>query len=108
MCDRFDIRRTPECTSTGFQPVRGGLFRLASLPEMVRQNLRGDVMPTFERCSEARMQLLPSGPKQGRISSVLQLAQGLGADRERFDAVWGLWMIHNTGDAPEAAREITS
>ena len=22
------------------------------------------------------------------------LAQELGADRERFDAVWGLWMIH--------------
>jgi predicted ATPase len=37
-----------------------------------------------------------------------RLAQGLGADRERFDAVWGLWMIHNTGDAPEVAREITS
>jgi predicted ATPase len=36
-----------------------------------------------------------------------RLAQGLGADRERFDAVWGLWMIHNTGDAPEVAREIT-
>jgi class 3 adenylate cyclase/predicted ATPase len=36
------------------------------------------------------------------------LAQGLGADRERFDAVWGLWMIHNTGDEPEIAREITS
>ena len=35
------------------------------------------------------------------------LAQGLGADRERFDAVWGLWMIHNTGNAPDVAREIT-
>jgi class 3 adenylate cyclase/predicted ATPase len=35
------------------------------------------------------------------------LAQELGADRERFDAVWGLWMIHNTGNAPEVARGIT-
>jgi class 3 adenylate cyclase/predicted ATPase len=37
-----------------------------------------------------------------------ELAQGLGADRERFDAVWGLWMIHNTGNAPEKARGITT
>jgi predicted ATPase len=37
-----------------------------------------------------------------------QLAQGLGADRERFDAVWGLWMINNTGNAPDVARGITS
>jgi class 3 adenylate cyclase/predicted ATPase len=36
-----------------------------------------------------------------------RLAQELGADRERFDAVWGLWMIHNTGDAPEVAQQIT-
>jgi class 3 adenylate cyclase/predicted ATPase len=35
------------------------------------------------------------------------LAQELGADRERFDAVWGLWMIHNTGNEPEAALGIT-
>ena len=35
------------------------------------------------------------------------LAQGLGADRERFDAVWGLWMIHNTGNAPGVALGIT-
>ena len=37
-----------------------------------------------------------------------QLAQGLGADRERFDALWGLWMINNTGGAPDVARGITS
>jgi predicted ATPase len=37
-----------------------------------------------------------------------QLAQGLGADRERFDAVWGLWMINNTGNAPDVALGITS
>jgi hypothetical protein len=37
-----------------------------------------------------------------------ELAQGLGAERERFDAVWGLWMIHNTGNAPEKARGITT
>jgi tetratricopeptide (TPR) repeat protein len=36
------------------------------------------------------------------------LAQELGADRERFDAVWGLWMIHNTGNAPKLAHEVTS
>ena len=35
------------------------------------------------------------------------LAHNLGADRERFDAVWGLWMIHNTSNAPRVAREIT-
>jgi class 3 adenylate cyclase/tetratricopeptide (TPR) repeat protein len=35
------------------------------------------------------------------------LARGLGADRERFDAVWGLWMIHNTGNAPDVAHGIT-
>ena len=35
------------------------------------------------------------------------LAQELGADRERFDAVWGLWMIHNTGNEPVAALGIT-
>jgi predicted ATPase len=35
------------------------------------------------------------------------LARELGADRERFDAVWGLWMIHNTGNAPKVAREVT-
>jgi predicted ATPase len=33
-----------------------------------------------------------------------RLARALGADRERFDATWGLWMIQNTGDAPELAR----
>jgi len=36
-----------------------------------------------------------------------RLARALGADRERFDATWGLWMIQNTGDAPELARGTT-
>jgi predicted ATPase len=36
------------------------------------------------------------------------LAQRLGADRERFDAAWGLWMIHNTGNAPQVALGITA
>jgi class 3 adenylate cyclase/predicted ATPase len=35
------------------------------------------------------------------------LAQELGADRERFDAVWGLWMIHNIGSAPQVAHDVT-
>ena len=50
-----------------------------------------------------------SSPRQnGLIARAEQLAQGLGADRERFDAVWGLWMINNTGDARDVARGITS
>jgi tetratricopeptide (TPR) repeat protein len=36
------------------------------------------------------------------------LAQELGADRQRFDAVWGLWMIHNTGNEPKLAHAVTS
>jgi class 3 adenylate cyclase/predicted ATPase len=36
------------------------------------------------------------------------LAKRLGADREQFDAAWGLWMIHNTGNAPQVALGITS
>ena len=35
------------------------------------------------------------------------LARKLGADRERFAAVWGLWMIHNTSNAPKVARGVT-
>jgi predicted ATPase len=38
-------------------------------------------------------------------SGAERLASALGADRERFDATWGLWMIQNTGDAPELARK---
>jgi predicted ATPase len=49
-----------------------------------------------------------SSPEAERVyRRAERLAQGLGADRERFDAVWGLWMVHNTGGAPEVAHEIT-
>jgi hypothetical protein len=47
-------------------------------------------------------------PRQNGLIAAEQLAQGLGADRERFDALWGLWMINNTGGAPDVARGITS
>ena len=44
---------------------------------------------------------------EGAYRRAEMLAKRLGADRERFDAAWGLWMIHNTGNAPQVALSIT-
>ena len=70
---------------TGFQPVVSGLFRLPGLPEMVRQHLRCDALPTFERRGDARVQLLPARPQQRRICRILDqcmLEDVIGVRRE--------------------------
>jgi class 3 adenylate cyclase/tetratricopeptide (TPR) repeat protein len=84
-----------------------GLDALASLPsseQVARTELEIQLSlgPTL---SATRGWSAPEAERAYRRADVL--ARKLGADRQRFDAIWGLWMIHNTGNAPHLAHGIT-
>jgi class 3 adenylate cyclase/predicted ATPase len=84
-----------------------GLTALAGLPkskEVARSELELE-LSLGPAVSATRGWSAPEAERAYRRAELL--AKELGADRERFDAVWGLWMIHNTGNAPKEARGIT-
>jgi hypothetical protein len=97
------LRRSANTEAIGH--LTKGLAALAGLPKVLRSEL-GSQLSLGPVLSATRGWSAPEAERAYRPAEVL--AQELGADRERFDAIWGLWMIHNTGNAPKLAHEFTS